>query len=189
MIDPPGDGAAAFSEEGTNATLQGIRERYPALRFIRLVDPYQGDLALRALAAGAQAALVEPSRSAHPSSFAEDFIKFAEAFLACLQQAAAPPGRIRLGDFRERLAGLERLAKPSEISLSLLQLAASMFPRTLTLIVSGAAVVVERSIGLDGGRAVAPALKLQIPVEQPLGVRPVIDSGQSFYGQAHETRC
>ena len=68
VIDPPGDGPGVFSEESTNATMQGIRGRYPALRFIRLVDPGQDELALRALTAGALTALAKPSRSANPSA-------------------------------------------------------------------------------------------------------------------------
>ena len=70
VIDPPGEDPGVFSEESTNATLQGIRGSYPALRFIRLVDPGQDDLALRALSAGALTALAKPSRSADPSAFA-----------------------------------------------------------------------------------------------------------------------
>jgi hypothetical protein len=186
VIDPPGDGPGAFSEESTNATMQGIRGDYPALRFIRLVAPGQDDLALRALTAGALTTLAKPVRSADPSAFAGGFIRFAEAFLACLQHAAPPPGRVGLGDFRERLAGLGSLAKPSEVSLSLLQFAASIFPRALTLLVTGAEVVVERSIGLGGSRSVTPALKLHLPVERPSVFAAVIDGGALVYGQPPE---
>ena len=186
VIDPPGEDPGAFSEESTNATLQGIRGSYPALRFIRLVEPGQDDLALRALSAGALTALAKPSRSANPSAFAGTFIGFVEAFLACLQQAGSPLGRIQLGDFRERLAGLGSLTKPSEVSLSLLQFVASIFPRALTLLVSGAEVIVERSIGLNGSRAVAPALKFRVPIERPSVVSASIDGGLLYYGQAPE---
>jgi len=186
VIDPPGGGSEAFSEEGTNATLQGIRGSYPALRFIRLVETGNDDLALRALTAGALTALAKPDRSANPAAFAGNFIAFAEAFLACLQQAAAPLGRVQLGDFRERLAGLGSLTKPSEVTLSLLQFVASIFPRALTLLVSGAEVVGERSIGLNGSRSVSPATKFRIPVEQPSVFASAVDGGILFSGQAPE---
>ena len=186
VLDPPGAGAGVFSEESTNATLQGIRGSYPALRFIRLVEPGNDDLALRALTAGALTVLAKPDRSTNPSAFAGKFIAFAAAFLACLQQAAAPPGRVQLRDFRERLAGLGSLQRPSEVTLSLLQFAASIFPRALTLLVSGAEVVVERSIGLNGSRSVSPAAKFHIPVERPSVFASAIDGGVLFSGQAPE---
>lgn len=186
VIDPPGEEPGAFSEASVDAAMQAIRVAYPPLRFIRLVEPGQDDLALRALAAGALNALAKPSRSAGRPAFAADFIRFAEAFLGCLQQACAPLGHVQLGDFRERLAGLGSLAKPSEISLSLLQFTASIFPRALTLIVSGAEVIAERSIGLSGRRAVTPALKLHIPVERPSVFAASIDGGLLFCGQAPE---
>ena len=66
VIDPPGEDPGPFSEESANATVQGIRGSYPALRFIRLVDPGQDDLALRALRAGALTALAKPGRPADP---------------------------------------------------------------------------------------------------------------------------
>jgi len=186
VIDPPGAGPGVFSEESTNATMQGIRDSYPALRFIRLVDPGQGDLSLRALTAGALTTLAKPGRSADPSAFAGDFIRFAEAFLACLQQAGSPLGQVRLADFRERLAGLGSLTKPSEVALSLLQFVASIFPRALTLLVSGAEVIVERAIGLNGSRSVTPALKFHIPVDRTSVFAAVIDGGLFYYGQAPE---
>jgi hypothetical protein len=101
-----------------------------------------------------------------------------------VQQAGSPPGRVPLGDFRERIARLGSLAKPSEVSLSLLQYAASLFPRSLTLLVSGAELILERSLGLNGGRAVAPALKTRIPIARPSIVAAVVDGGPLFYGQA-----
>ena len=186
VIDPPGEGPGVFSEEATNATVLGIRGSYPALRFIRLVEPGQDDLALRALRAGALQAIAKPNRSAGPPPFAETFVNFVEAFLACLQQAGSPLGRIQLGDFRERLAGLGSLTKPSEVSLSLLQFIASLFPRALTLIVSGAEVIVERSIGLNGSRFVTPALKFRVPIERPSVISSCIDDGLLYYGQAPE---
>ena len=186
VIAPPGEDLGVFSEESTNATLQAIRADYPALRFIRLVEPGQDDLARRALSAGALTALAKPSRSANPAAFAGSFISFVEAFLACLQQAGSPLGRIQLGDFRERLAGLGSLTKPSEVSLALLQFAASLFPRALTLLVSGGEVIVERSIGLNGSRSVAPAMKYRVPIERPSVVSACIDDGLLYYGQAPE---
>jgi len=186
VIDPPGEDPGAFSEARTNATIQGLRGGYPALRFIRLVDPGQDDLAWRALSSGALTAIAKPGRSMNPSAFAETFIVFVEAFLACLQQAGSPLGRIQLGDFRERLAGLDSLTKPSEISLSLLQFVASIFPRALTLLVSGAEVIGERSIGLNGSRAVAPALKFRVPIERPSVIAASIDGGPLYCGQAPE---
>lgn len=184
VLDPPGEDPGVFSEESTNATMQGIRGNYPALRFVRLVAPGQDDLALRALSAGALTALAKPSRSAKPSAFAPAFIGFVEAFLACLQAAGSPPGRIQLADFRERLAGLGSLTKPSEVSLSLLQFAGSLFPRALTLLVSGAEVIVERSIGLNGSRSVTPPLKFRVPIERPSVLSASIDGGLLYYGQA-----
>jgi len=186
VIDPPGEDPGVFSEKSANATLQVIRGSYPALRFIRLVEPGEDDLARRAHSAGALTAIVKPSRSANPAAFAGTFIDFVEAVLACLQQAGSPPGRIQLGDFRERLAGLGSLTKPSEISLSLLQFVASIFPRALTLLVSGAEVIVERSIGLNGSRAVAPALKFRVPIERPSVISACIDGGLLYCGQAPE---
>jgi hypothetical protein len=186
VLDPPGEGPGAFSEESTDATIQGIRASYPALRFIRLVEPGQDDLALRALTAGALNALVKPGRPANAPGFAGSFIRFAEAFLACLQRPVPPLGRVQLADFRERLAGLESLTKPSEVSLSLLQFVASIFPRALTLLVSGAEVVVERSIGLGGNRSVAPAMKFHVPVDRPSVLAAVADGGLLYYGQAPE---
>ena len=186
VLDPPGEDPGAFSEASTNATLQELRGSDPALRFIRLVDPGQDDLVRRALSAGALTALAKPSRSANPSAFAGTFIGFVEAFLVCLQQASSPLGRIQLGDFRERLAVLGNLTKPSEVSLSLLQFVASIFPRALTLLVSGAELIVERSIGLNGSRAVAPALKFRVPIERPSVIAASIDSGLLYYGQAPE---
>jgi hypothetical protein len=186
VLDPPGADPGVFSEQSANATLQGIRGGYPALRFIRLVEPGNDDLALRSLTAGALAVLAKPDRSTNPSAFAGRFIAFAEAFLACLHQAAAPLGRVQLGDFRDRLAGLGRLTRPSEVALSLLQFAASIFPRALTLLVSGAEVVVERSIGLNGSRAVAPGTKFRIPVERPSVFASAIDGGVLFCGPAPE---
>jgi hypothetical protein len=186
VIDPPGENPGVFSEAGTNATVQGIRGSYPALRFIRLVAPGQEDLARRALSAGALTALAKPNRSANPSAFAGTFIDFVEAFLVCLQQAGSPLGRIGLGDFRERLAGLGSLTKPSEISLSQLQFVASIFPRALTLVVSEAAVIVERSIGLNGSRAVAPASKFRVPIERPSVISASIDGGLLYSGLAPE---
>ncbi|MHB8837215.1 MAG: DUF4388 domain-containing protein [Candidatus Methylomirabilia bacterium] len=184
VVDPPDADPGVFSEESANATMQDIRSGYPALRFIRLVEPGQDDLALRALSAGALSALAKPSRSANPSSFAGSFIGFVEAFLACLQQAGSPPGWIRIGDFRDRLAGLDSLTKPSEVSLSLLQFVASLFPRALTLLVSGAEVIGERSIGLNGSRSVTPALKFRVPLERPSAFSVCIDGGLLYYGPA-----
>jgi len=186
VIDLPDAGRGEFSEEGTSATIQRIRDGYPALRFIRLVEPGQDDLALRALTAGALTAIPKPSRSANPAFFAENFITFVEAFLACLRQAGSPLERVQLRDFRERLAGLGSLVKPAEVSLSLLQFAASIFPRSVTLLVSGAAVIVERAIGLNGRRLVTPAMKSRIPVVRPSIVAAVIDGGQLYYGPAPE---
>jgi len=186
VIDPAEEGPGVFSEESTNATVRRIRGNYPALRFIQLVEPGHDELTLRALTAGALTVLPKPNRSAKLSSFAGDFIAFAEAFLARLRQETTPPGRIALGDFRERLAGLGSLAKPSEVSLSLLQFAASIFPRALTLLVSGEELVVERSIGLNGSRSVTPPMKFRIPVGRPSVLASVIDGGMLFSGQAPE---
>jgi len=186
VIDPPGEGPTRFSEEALGATLEGINGKYPALRFVRLVDPGRDDLALGALKAGAVTALAKPSRGGNPASFAGDFIAFAEAFMTCLQQAGSPPGWVALGDFRDRLAGLGSLTKPSEISRSLLQFAASVFPRALILIVSGTEVIVERAVGLDGGRDVTPPAKFHIPYDRPSVFASVIDEGLLFYGQAPE---
>ncbi len=186
VLDPPGNEPGAFSEESTNTAMQGIRGNYPALRFIRLVEPGQDDLALRALRAQALTTLAKPRRSTTSPDFAGDFISFVEAFLTCLQQAGSPVGRIRLGDFRERLAGLGSLTKPSELTLSLLQFVASLFPRALILLVSGAELILERSIGLDGSRSVAPALKFRIPIERPSVLAASIDGGLLYYGQAPE---
>ncbi len=186
VIDPPGDGPSAFSEEIAKATLQIIRRSYPALRFIRLVDPGRDDLARRALTAGALNALVKPKRSAHPATYAGDFIAFAEAFLACLRQAGSPPGWVQLGDFRERLAGLDNLAKPAEVPLALLQFTASVFPRALILLVSGTNMIVERSVGLNGSRSLAPAMKSPIAVERPSVFASSIDDGLLYYGPTPE---
>lgn len=186
VLDQCGEGPGACSEESAAAAVRVIRGQYPALPLIRLVEPGRDDLALRALTAGALTTLAKPNRSLKPASLAADFIAFAEAFLACLRQAASPHGRVALGEFRERLAGLVSLAKPSEVSLSLLQFTASIFPRALTLLVSGAEVIVERSIGLDGSRAVAPAMKFHIPVGRPSVFASVIDGGPLFYGQPPE---
>ena len=186
VIDTPDETPGVFSEESTNAAMQGIRGSYPALLFIRLVGAGQEDLGLRALTAGALTALAKPLRSANRPDFTGDFIRFAEAFLACLQRAGSPPGRVRLADFRERLTGLESLAKPSQVSLALLQFVASIFPRALTLLVSGAEVIVERSVGLDGSRAVAPAMKFHVPVGRPSVFASAIDGGLLHYGLAPE---
>ncbi len=186
VIDPPGDEPGVFSEENADATIQAIRASYPALRFIRLVGPGQQDLALRALCAGALTTLTKPGRTPDTPGFSRDFILFAEAFLACLQRPSAPLGRVELADFRERLAGLGSLTKPAEVSLSLLQFVASLYPRSLTLLVSGAEVIVERSIGLSGNRSVAPSRKTHVPFDRPSVLATVIDGGLLFYGQAPE---
>jgi hypothetical protein len=47
-------------------------------------------------------------------------------------------------------------------------------------------VVVERSVGLSGSRAVSPALKFRIPVERPSVFGASIDGGVLFCGQAPE---
>jgi hypothetical protein len=186
VLDPPGKEPGAFSEESTNATMAGIRGNYPALRFIRLVEPGQDDFALRALRAQALATLAKPRRSTTSPAFAGEFIGFVEAFLACLQRAGSPVGRIQLGDFREPLAGLSSLTKPSELTLSLLQFVATLFPRALILLVSGAELILDRSIGLDGSRSVTPALKSRIPIERPSVLAASIDGGLLSYGQAPE---
>ncbi len=186
VLDPPGEAEGAFCAKSMEATLQSLRADYPPLSFIRLADPGQEEQCLRALAAGALAALVKPDRATRPASFVDDFIRFTEAFLAFLRRVGAPPGRVRLGDFRERLAELGGLTKPSEISLSLLQFAASYFPRALTLIVSGADVVAERGIGLQGVRSVTPALKFRIPVDRSSVFAAAIDGGRLYWGPGPE---
>ena len=47
-------------------------------------------------------------------------------------------------------------------------------------------MVVERSIGLNGSRAVSPATKFRIPVERPSVFASAIDGGVLFSGQAPE---
>ena len=47
-------------------------------------------------------------------------------------------------------------------------------------------MIVERSIGLDGSRAVVPAAKHHVPVDRPSVLAAVIDGGLLYYGQAPE---
>ena len=47
-------------------------------------------------------------------------------------------------------------------------------------------MIVERSIGLDGSRSVAPAMKFHVPVDRPSVFAAVIDGGLLYYGQAPE---
>lgn len=186
VLDLPGPGPGASLETGATAAVRAIRDRYPELRFIRLVEPGRDDLARSALTAGAVAALAKPDRAANPATFAADFIAFAEAFLAWLRQAGSPPGRVQLEDFRERLTELGKLSKPSEVALCLLQFVAAFFPRALTLLVSGTEVIEERSIGLDGSRSVMPATKHRIPVEPSSLFASVVEGGPLYYGQPPE---
>jgi hypothetical protein len=188
VIDAPGEAAGPQAGANLDAVVRAIRESYPALRFIRFVDPGQDDLVLRELVAGALTAFVKPSRSAEPAAFVESFIAFTEALLACVQQAGAPPEHLHLRDFRERLVGLNSLAKPAEVALSVLQFAATLFPRALTLLVAGEELVVERTVGLGSGRAVAPALKVHLPLERPSVFATVVDTGVPFFGQASHER-
>jgi len=184
VIDSPGAAAGPLPEGGVDTAVRAIRNRYPALRFIRIVEQGQDSLALRSLADGALTALPKPGRSAEPGGFVDGFIAFTEAFIACVLRAGAPAGPIPLTDFRERLVGLASLSQPAEVSLSLLQFAAALFPRALTLLVSGEELIVERSVGLGGNRAVAPALKLHIPLERPSVLATVIDGSVPYVGLA-----
>ena len=110
VFDPPGEGPEVFSEESTNATLQGIRGGYPALRFIRLVEPGQDDLALRALAAGALATLAKPPRSTDPVGLRR---AISSAFARGVPRLPAAGGRAARTGAARRFQGASRGAGES----------------------------------------------------------------------------
>jgi hypothetical protein len=84
---------------------------------------------------------------------------------------------------KSRISALRELKAAPEVALALLQSVAEICERSLTLVVRGTGLVVEKSIGIKGGqdRKATPPLGFRIPLADSSLLRTVIEEGRLFF--------
>ena len=188
ILDKPEPSSSAFAGDQLLALRRDKMRKHPSLPLIQLVGAEDSSFSLQALQDGVRAVFVKPAPEDR-QTYATDMIRLLDAFRAYAQQCHAMQEPRLLTLLHGHLNHMRGLTKAPEIAFDLLKLTASLLDRSVTLVVNGAELVAERSIGIktDGQHVPSAALKFTIPLNgSPSIFRDVIESGHFFYGQSSD---
>lgn len=93
-------------------------------------------------------------------------------------------GKSLLRRVNEFIAALSTLHTPPEVATAVLQFAAGLFDRALTLVVRPQELIAEKAVGIRAARdhGLTPALNFRIPLDQPSLLRHAVTTGEVYCG-------
>jgi hypothetical protein len=188
VLDAPDNSDKGFPTGKTASLRRQIRENYPQLCVIQLAAPGDAAFMLQAYSDGVKAVFPRPSRETGSETFVAETTQFLQTFLTYLRGYATELKYPLIGKLRTGATALRGLGEAPEVALSLLQFAAAMFERTVTLIIRETELIAEKGIGVKGGkkREATPAMGWRIPLTKPSLFRRVIETGSLHYGKTDD---
>jgi hypothetical protein len=188
VFDSPEKTDERFFEEQITLLRRQKNEKYPQVDIIQLASPGDPGFALRSYIDGVMAVLPKPSRAFMHETFAADTIQFLLAFQSYARRYAAERPTANIGELAKSIRGLRGLRNAPEVALALLQFAALIFERSVTLIVRETELVAEKGIGVKAPKIMGatPAMGFRIPLAKPSLFRQVIEEGSIFYGKTDD---
>ncbi len=184
VIDAPLDTQGPFSPGEVQGLVLRERERYPHIPILQLVAPTDQEFPLLALQAGVRGVLARPPRGEREPGFVDSSARFMKAFHLTLRKNYAGSDQRVLRDFKEAVYRLEHQPGLPELAFVVLGFAATMFERTLTLVVRENRLVAEKSFGVRGDRGTGASepLLFSVPLGEASVFRDVLVSGRYVYG-------
>lgn len=188
VLDSPDPADASCSVEIITSLRRSIRNSYPRISIIQLAPLHDDAFTLEAYDEGVRAVIPRPSREITSDSFVADTIRFLRTFETYVRGFAAEQGSLLAYRLNESVTGLREIREVPEVALAVLQFAALMFERAVTLIVRETELVAERGIGITSnpGRAATPPLGFRIPLTGPSLFRTVIETGRIHFGKTDD---
>ncbi len=159
-------------------------QQFPGVAVLQLASPQDFSFTLESLQAGARAVLPKPIATDHADDFIKDMIAFLETVRTYLQNTYDVTGKQHFANLRNSLMGLHGDSTAPGISLSVLQFIATLFERSMTLIIDHDELIAERSIGVVSPKelGVAAAQKFRLKIENDSVFQQIIASGELFCG-------
>ncbi|WP_298267272.1 DUF4388 domain-containing protein [Geobacter sp.] len=185
VFDVPALFDGRFSSVQLTRLRRRMRASHPRAGIVQLASPSDYGFMLQSLGDGVRAVFPRPTGEERRETFVGEIIQFLHAFPAYLREYGREQDGLSVSRLKAGLAALRRLREPQEVAFSLLQSAAGLFPRTLTLIVREEELIAERGIGVQGGKeeGATPPLRFRIPLTRPSLLAGVIEKGGAFFGE------
>lgn len=188
VIDTPQQCGEGFSEDSLMSLRQQKKKRYPGTCIIQFTSRHDTKLPLQAYLDGARAVIPRPVRDDGDKEFPSAFTRFLDAFATYVQTYAAEVDTAALEMVVRALPPLRGLREARDVALSLLQFTASIFARSVTLIVGEHELVAEKGIGVKAEKdwGVPPEMNFRVPLDKPSLLTRVIEEGTLFFGKTDD---
>jgi hypothetical protein len=185
VLDAPEIGGPQFTADKLALLRQQITSAYEDIVIIQLITNYDSILSL--YNDGVTTVIPRPD-STKPATYLSDTINFLgflpEYLNRCITDKAS-----RLNDkFHASFNSLQNLKEVPEIAMAILNFAAEIFPRSVTLIVKENELIAEKGIGIKGDKSqgASPPLGFKIPLDKSPLLKKVIDNSKLHYGIAYD---
>ena len=183
VFDAPVAFGSRISPEKIASLRRQVLANHVGINMIQLAAGSEFVSMLPAYGDGVRAVLPRPVRMERRDTLLPDILSFLEALPSYLYSSAAA-ARGLVERLRESTMALRRTKDAQEVALALLQFAAGVFERALTLVVREGELIAEKGVGVtaDKGRGPSQPLGFRIPLSGSALFRKVIDEGTLYLG-------